>query len=267
MKYDFTTIMDRKGKDAIAVDMIPEPGGEVQEGFSAIPMWVADMNFPTAPSICEKIIERVQHPAFGYFSPTKEYFQSIINWQKKRNGVEGLTAKSIGYENGVLGCVASALKAFTDAGEAVLLHAPTYIGFTHVMEDTGRKVVLSDLVRDEHGVWRMDYEDMDRKIRENHIHCAIFCSPHNPAGRVWEKEEIEKAMEVYRKNECVVISDEIWSDLILADNRHIPTQSISEDAKNRTIAIYAPSKTFNLAGLVGSYHIIYNSMLRDRVNK
>lgn len=267
MKYDFTTIMDRKGKDAIAVDVIPEPGGKVKEGFSAIPMWVADMNFPTAPSICEKIIERVQHPAFGYFSPTKEYFQSIINWQKKRNGVEGLTAKEIGYENGVLGCVASALKAFTDAGEAVLLHAPTYIGFTHVMEDIGRKVVLSDLVRDENGIWRMDYEDMDRKIKENHIHCAIFCSPHNPSGRVWEKDEIEKAMEVYRKNECVVISDEIWSDLILADNRHIPTQSISEDAKNRTIAIYAPSKTFNLAGLVGSYHIIYDSMLRDRVNK
>ena len=104
MKYDFTTIMDRKGKDAIAVEMIPQPGGEVKEGFSAIPMWVADMNFPTAPSICEKIIERVQHPAFGYFSPTKEYFQSIINWQKKRNGVEGLTVEAIGYENGVLGC-------------------------------------------------------------------------------------------------------------------------------------------------------------------
>lgn len=267
MKYDFTTIMDRKGKDAIAVEVIPKPGGEVKEGFSAIPMWVADMNFSTAPSICEKIIERVQHPAFGYFNPTKEYFQSIISWQKKRNGVEGLTAEAIGYENGVLGCVASALKAFTDAGEAVLLHAPTYIGFTHVMEDTGRKVVLSDLIRDENGIWRMDYEDMDRKIKENHIHCAIFCSPHNPSGRVWEKDEIEKAMEVYRKNECVVISDEIWSDLILADNRHIPTQSISEDAKNRTIAVYAPSKTFNLAGLVGSYHIIYNSMLRDRVNK
>ena len=105
MKYDFTTIMDRKGKDAIAVDVIPEPGGEVKQEFSVIPMWVADMNFPTAPSICEKITERVQHPAFGYFSPTKEYFQSIINWQKKRNGVEGLTEEAIGYENGVLGCV------------------------------------------------------------------------------------------------------------------------------------------------------------------
>ena len=113
----------------------------------------------------------------------------------------------------------------------------------------------------------MDYEDMDRKIKEHKIHFAIFCSPHNPCGRVWEREEIEKAMEVYRKNDCIVISDEIWSDLTLDGNRHIPTQTISEDAKKRVIAMYAPSKTFNLAGLVGSYHIIYNPYLRDRMSR
>ena len=111
----------------------------------------------------------------------------------------------------------------------------------------------------------MDFEDMDRKIKENKIHAAVFCSPHNPCGRVWERWEIEKAMEVYKANDCVVISDEIWSDIILGDYHHIPTQSVSEDAKNRTIAVYATSKTFNLAGLVGSYHISYNSYLQDRV--
>lgn len=111
----------------------------------------------------------------------------------------------------------------------------------------------------------MDYDDMDKKLKENHIHVAVFCSPHNPCGRVWEREEIEKAMEIYKKNDCIVISDEIWSDLILDGYHHIPTQSVSEDARNRTIAVYAPSKTFNLAGLIGSYHIIYNSYLRDRV--
>ena len=267
MKYDFTTIMDRKGKDSIAVDVIPFPEAEVQEGFSRLPMWVADMNFATAPTIQEAVIERTKHPAFGYFMPTQEYFDSIINWHKVRNGVEGLTKDAIGYENGVLGCVSSAAQAFTAPGEAVLLHSPTYIGFTGTLEGIGRKIVHSDLYRDEDGVWRMDYEDMDKKIKENHIHFAVFCTPHNPTGRVWEREEIEAAMEVYRKNDCVVISDEIWSDLILDGNKHIPTQSISEDAKNRTIAIYAPSKTFNLAGLIGSYHIIYNSYLRDRVRK
>ena len=111
----------------------------------------------------------------------------------------------------------------------------------------------------------MDYEDMDRKLKQYHIHTAIFCSPHNPCGRVWERWELEKAMEVYKANDCVVISDEIWSDILLNGHKHIPTQMVSEDARNRTIALYAPSKTFNLAGLVGSYHIIYNPYLRDRV--
>lgn len=267
MKYDFTTVMDRRGKDSIAVDVIPFANAKVEEGFDRIPMWVADMNFPTAPTIQEHIIERTKHPAFGYFNPTDEYFDSIIGWQKSRNGVEGLTKEAIGYENGVLGCVASAMQAFSAPGEAILLHSPTYIGFTGVVTGNGRKIVHSDLKQDSDGVWRMDYEDMDKKIKENHIHFAIFCSPHNPCGRVWEREEIEAAMEVYRKNDCVVVSDEIWSDLTLENYHHIPTQSVSEDAKNRTIAVYAPSKTFNLAGLIGSYHIIYNPYLRDRVVK
>ena len=266
MKYDFTSIMDRTGKDSIAVENIPIPGVTVKEGFSRIPMWVADMNFPTVPTIVEEVIKRAQHPAFGYFSPSKEYFDSIIRWQKIRHGVEGLTAEDIGYENGVLGCVASALRAFTAPGEAILLHSPTYIGFTGTVNNAGRRIVHSELYQDEQGVWRMDYEDMDRKLKENHIHFAIFCTPHNPTGRVWEREEIEKAMEVYWKNDCVVVSDEIWSDLILEGHTHIPTQSVSEDAKNRTIAIYAPSKTFNLAGLIGSYHVIYNPYLRDRLD-
>ena len=267
MKYDFTSIIDRQGKDSIAVDVIPFDNAQVADGFTKIPMWVADMNYATVPTIQDAIIERAKHPAFGYFDPREEYYGKIIEWQNKRNGVEGLTKEAIGYENGVLGCVSSAAQAFSAPGEAVLLHSPTYIGFTHALESIGRKIILSDLVRDEEGVWRMDYEDMDRKLKENHIHFAVFCSPHNPCGRVWSREEIEKAMDVYARNNCVVVSDEIWSDLTLAGHKHIPTQSISADAKNRTIAVYAPSKTFNLAGLIGSYHIIYNPYLRDRVRK
>lgn len=216
MKYDFTSLMNRSGHDSIAVDQIPIPGAEVKEGFSRIPMWVADMNFPSLPTIQEAIHARVNEPHFGYFNLPDAYFDSIIRWQKERNGVEDLPREAIGYEN---------------------------------------------------GVWRMDYADMDRKLKEHNIHFAIFCSPHNPTGRVWEREEIEKAMEIYKANECVVISDEIWSDLTLPGFKHIPTQSVSKDARERTIALYAPSKTFNLAGLVGSYHIIYNRMLRDRVEK
>lgn len=267
MEFDFTTVMDRTGKDAIAVEIIPIPGAEIKEGFTRLPMWVADMNFATVPTVQEEIIKRTQHPAFGYFRPSDEYYDGIIRWQTTRNGVTGLTREAIGYENGVLGGAAAALTAFTVPGDKILLHSPTYVGFTGTVTSMGRTIVHSPLKKDEQGIWRMDFEDMDRKIKENRIHFAIFCSPHNPCGRVWEKWEIEKAMEVYRANDCIVISDEIWSDLILKGAKHIPTQSVSEDARSRTIALYAPSKTFNLAGLVGSYHIVYNKYLRERMER
>ncbi|MBU3839424.1 MAG: aminotransferase class I/II-fold pyridoxal phosphate-dependent enzyme [Candidatus Ruminococcus intestinipullorum] len=271
MQYDFTSIIDRRGKDAIAVD-IPETfeyfkKAKLKAGFDQIPMWVADMNFPTVPTVIQAMKERVEHPAYGYFMPREEYYQEIICWHKKRNHVIGLEQSHIGYENSVLGGVVSALNILCSKGDNVLLHSPTYIGFTGALTNNGYHIVLSPLVLDEEGVWRMDLEDMERKIVENHIHVAIFCSPHNPTGRVWEREEIEKMMELYKKYNVYVISDEIWSDLILRGYKHMPTQSISEDAKNRTIALYAPSKTFNLAGLVGSYHIIYNPWLKDRMDK
>lgn len=267
MKYDFTTIMDRRGMDAIAVDHIPYNDVQVKEGFSVIPMWVADMNFQTVPTIPEMIIKRTEHAAYGYFDPGEEYYESIINWQRVRNGVEGLTKDAIGYENGVLGGVVSAMNILCSKGDKILVHAPTYIGFTHSLENNGYELVLSRLKLDADGIWRMDYEDMEKKLKEEHIHAAILCSPHNPCGRVWERWELEKAMELYRKYDVYVVSDEIWSDLTLTGYQHIPTQMISEDAKMRTIAMYAPSKTFNLAGLVGSYHIIYNPYLRDRIRK
>ncbi len=267
MPYDFTTMLPREGQDAIAVEKIPIPGAQIRDGFSRIPMWVADMNFATLPAITESIIRRAQHPAFGYFQPRKEYFDAIIRWQAERNGVQGLTPEDIGYENGVLGGVITALRVLCSTGDSVLVHSPTYIGFTNVLKNNGYNIVASPLYQDDAGVWRMDYADMERKIQENHIHAAIFCSPHNPCGRVWTREELEQAMAVYRRNDVFVISDEIWSDLTLPGYKHIPTQSVNEDARTRTIAMYAPSKTFNLAGLVGSYHIVYNKALRDRINK
>ena len=165
----------------------------------------------------------------------------------------------------MLGGVISALNVLCSKGDNVLLHSPTYIGFTHCLTDNGYHIVHSPLTKDEQGVWRMDFADMEKKIVENHIHAAIFCSPHNPCGRVWERWEIEQAMALYKKYDVMVVSDEIWSDILLTGYCHIPTQSVSEDARSRTVALYAPSKTFNLAGLVGSYHIIYNPYLRDRV--
>lgn len=271
MKYDFTSILDRRGRDALAVDGLGGAPGfapsKPKEGFDLIPMWVADMNFPAVPTIPQAIINRAQHTAYGYFQPPEEYFSAIINWQADRNGVTGLTKECIGYENGVLGGVLSALGAVCSQGDQVLVHSPTYIGFTSSLENCGYRMVHSPLVRDADGVWRMDFEDMEKRLAENQIHAAIFCSPHNPCGRVWERWEIEQAMELFRKYDVFVISDEIWSDLTLAGHKHIPTQSVSEDARRRTVGLYAPSKTFNLAGLVGSYRIIYDPWLRARVER
>ena len=271
MKYDFVSILDRKGKDAMALDglgmvpgMAPDPP---KDGFDVIPMWVADMNFPTVPTIPEAIIERAKHPAYGYFSPSEEYFSSIIKWQEIRNGVTGLAAEHIGYENGVLGGVVSAVNVLCSKGDHILLHSPTYIGFTNCLKNNGYNMILSPLKIDEHNIWRMDFEDMEKRIQKHNIHTAVFCSPHNPCGRVWERWELDKFMELCRKYDIFVISDEIWSDLTLEGEKHIPTQMISEDARSRTVALYAPSKTFNLAGMIGSYHIIYNRWLRDRIEK
>ena len=271
MKYDFTSIMERHGKDAIAVDGLgtmpgfaPDPP---KEGFDIIPMWVADMNFPTVPTVQEAMAERIGHPAFGYFSPSDDYFNAIIRWQERRNGVRDLEKKHIGYENGVLGGLLSALNVFCSKGDHVLLNSPTYIGFTKSLANNGYRAVHSPLYLDEENVWRMDYEDMEKKIVEYKIHAAVFCSPYNPVGRVWTRDEIERAMEIFKRHNVCVVSDEIWSDIITLGHKHIPTQSVSEDARQRTVALYAPSKTFNLAGLVGSYHIIYNDWIRDRVEK
>ena len=218
MKYDFTSIMDRKGKDALAVDGIgkfanfaPE---EPDQGFDVIPMWVADMNFATVPTLVSAISERLKYPHFGYYLKRDEYFDSIISWQEKRHGVKGLTKENIGYENGVLGGVVTALNVLCSKGEKVLIHSPTYIGFTMCMENNGYKLIHSELKKDEKGYYRMDFEDMEKKIKENKIHTAIFCN-----------------------------------------------------AKTHTISFYSTSKTFNISGLIGSYHIIYNKYLKDRVDK
>ena len=148
MQYDFTSIMDRRGRDALAVDGLgtgyapPLPKDRVEP----IPMWVADMNFPTVPTIVEAIVERAQHPAFGYFQPTEDYYNAIIQWQSKRNGVTGLKKEAIGYENGVLGGVVSALNVFCSKGDTVLLHSPAYIGFTGCLLNNGYHIVHSPLV-------------------------------------------------------------------------------------------------------------------------
>lgn len=273
--FNFTDVIDRMGHDSIAADAAGAISGGslgpvdavVREGFDVIPMWVADMGFATAPSVLRAMRERLEHPCFGYFEYPQEYYDRIAWWHERRNGVVGLGPENIGYENGVLGGVANALAVLCSRGDKVLVHAPTYTGFTNTLKNAGYDLVTSWLQRDAEGVWRMDYEDMERRLATREIHAAILCSPHNPTGRVWERWELERAMGLFRKYDVYVISDEIWSDIVLGGNAHIPTQSVSDDARMRTVALYAPSKTFNLAGLIGSYRVVYNPWLQARLAK
>lgn len=269
MHYDFETILDRSGTNALAIDGLgkipgfsPDPP---KPGWDLIPMWVADMNFAAPACITDAIIRRAQHPAFGYFLTPDAYYDAISSWHARRKGVTDIRREHIDYQNGVLGGVASALSAFSSPGDEILINSPTYVGFTKTLAAMGRHALHSPLVRDAEGAWRMDYDDMERKLRDHHVHVAILCSPHNPCGRVWERDELERAMELFERYQCVVIADEIWSDLVLPGVRYVSPQSVTPWAHNNTISLFAPSKTFNLAGLVGSYSVTYNARLRDRM--
>ena len=269
MAFDFDTMLDRVGKNALAVEALGMDGfapGAPKPGYDAIPMWVADMSFPTAPAVVRAIVERAEHPAFGYYQPPEEYFDAIISWQQDRHGIQGLTRDCIGYQNGVLGGLTSVLAAFTEPGDAVLVHSPTYIGFIHTIEDAGWRLVRSPLVRDADSTWRMDYADMAEKIERNGIKLAVMCSPHNPCGRVWERDELERAAEVFEAHDVTVVADEIWSDIVFEGHEHIPFVEVSPAARERTIMLAAPSKTFSLAGLIGSYDIVFNPELRERLH-
>ena len=167
MKYDFDKIIDRRGKDATAIDGIGKKVWGVspdsaKSGFSEIPMWVADMNFETSPSITRALEERIRHPLYGYFLPSERYYDSIIRWQTRLHGYEGLTPEVIGYENGVHGCIMTSIATLTEPGEAVFLHSPAYLGFLADLKSSGREAVVSPLKKDENGVWRMDFEDMEK---------------------------------------------------------------------------------------------------------
>lgn len=269
MPFDFDTMLDRAGRDATSVDALGKVEGFAPDapppGVKPIPMWIADMNFPTAPSVTRAIIERAEHPAFGYFWPQQAYYDAISWWWETRHGASGIGEECIDYHNGVLGGLASILYAFTEPGERILVHSPTYIGFTNTAKLCQRVLEHSPLVRDEAGVWRMDFDDMERRIVDGGIRVAIMCSPHNPCGRLWERAELERAAELFEAHGVLVIADEIWADFALRSEPFIPYHAICDEARAHSITLSAPSKTFNLAGLQGSYSFTFNEQLREKL--
>lgn len=206
-KYNLDKVWERAGHNAIKWDVNPMTPRKTDPNFTPLPMWIADMDFATAPSVVEAMQERLNHPLFGYYGDPDRYFNAIFKWQKERFGVTGLKKEHIGYENGVLGGVAAVLHTLTKPGDPILVHSPTYVGFTGVLKNNDMDIVSSPLVQDENGVYRMDFADMEKKIQEKGIRVAIFCNPHNPTGRVWTKEEISDYIDLMAKYGITVISD------------------------------------------------------------
>ncbi len=268
MAYNFDKVIDRAGTNSLKWDMPKTPGARMySEHENIVPMWVADMDFETPHFIIDAMKKRMEHPIFGYSFTPDTYFDAIASWQKARFGQEGISRATVMYQNSVLGGVASGVVAFTQPGDKIMVHGPTYTGFQGTVGNLGRTLVYSHLKQDENGVFRIDFEDMEKQFTTDNIPLLIFCSPHNPTGRVWEKWEVEKVVEVCKKHSVTILSDEIWADFILDKSvKHIPTTMV-EGGKDITVALYAPSKTFNLAGLIGAYSLCYNAALNKRIQK
>lgn len=275
MNYDFDEVIDRTHvcQQALSYQQGVVRGSfgnkkvEIKEGFSLIPMWVADMSFKTAPCVIEALKKRLETPTFGYFYQDDTYYDAISDWQATRHGLDGVKKEHIGYDNGIVGGIINALLFQGLENEPVLINSPSYIGFIRAAKAAKRPLIFSDLVKDDQGVWRMDFNDMEEKIKQHNIKTMIFCSPHNPSGRVWEKCELEELADLAKKYDLTVIDDEIWSDIILDHHQHTSLLSVNDDIKNRTIYFSAVSKTFSLPGLTGSYDIVYNPILKKEFDE
>ena len=256
MVYDFDTIIDRMGTSSNKWSYAKERTGY----DDVLPMWVADMDFACAPEIVAAIKERAAHPIYGYTSRTDGYYNGMINWMAKRNGWKGVLREWILSSPGVVPGFNYCIQAYSQPGDKVIIQPPVYYPFRNAILNNGRQVVDNPL-KIVDGYYQMNYEDLEKKI-DGRTKMLIFCSPHNPVGRVWKKDELKNMVEICEKKDITIISDEIHSDLILGKIKHTCTAIISDAAAMRTVTLTAPNKTFNIAGLQNADAIIPNPKLR-----
>ncbi|MCL1795291.1 MAG: pyridoxal phosphate-dependent aminotransferase [Clostridia bacterium] len=233
-----------------------------EQSKGAIPMWIADMDFYSAPCVRDALLLAARESVYGYTDATDAYFEAVQGWMRRRHHFHA-DREWIMPQNGVTPSIAACIRGFTAPGDRVLLQPPLYPPFIHLTERNGREPVYNPLQRDEAGIYRMDFDDLERKARDPRAKMMLLCSPHNPTGRVWTPEELSKVAEICARNGVIVVSDEIHSDLILA-GRHTMFCGVAGDVSDRCAILTAPSKTFNLAGLQLSNTIIPGTALRDR---
>lgn len=242
-KYNFDEEINRKNTNCLKYDFAVERGK--QEGI--LPLWVADMDFRTAPEIIDALVKEAQHGIFGYSEVKKDYFDALHHWFLTHFNWE-VRREWLIKTPGVVFAIAQAVKAFTEEGDSVLLCQPVYYPFMECILDNKRKLVNSQLVYED-GKYSIDFGDFERKIIENHVKLFLLCSPHNPVGRVWSREELTRVGEICLKHQVVVLSDEIHCDFTYEGYTHTPFAGISEEFAANSVICTAPSKTFNLAGL------------------
>ena len=253
--YNFTDAPNRKNQGCTKWDKADLLYG----GQNLLPMWIADMDFEVAPPIVSAIEKRVQNKVFGYDFLTDEYFEAVKGWMKKRHHYE-IEKEWITFTPGIVTALHMAVNAVTQPGDEVLITSPVYGPFFGATTDEGRTLVDVPLI-EEDGYYTMDFEGMEKAVTPK-TKAMLLCSPHNPGGRVWTREELENLDAFCQKHNIFVIADEIHNDLILTDREHIMYGNVSEHAKMNSIICTAPSKTFNLAGIQGSNILIANEEVR-----
>lgn len=255
MKYNFDKIIDRHHTDAIKIERIHE----VLKRDDVIPMWIADMDFATPDFILDVIKQRFEHPILGYTERNEDWYQAIIEWQKNRFGWN-VEHEWVNFVPGIVPGIAFSIQCFTKPGDKILIQTPVYSPYINVPKNNRRIVVESPLIINDKNQLEIDFDDFEKKAKE----CKLFllCHPHNPGGKVWTVEELQKMAEICRRTGTIVVSDEIHADLTLKPFKHHPFASVSEDAAQNSVTFASPSKAFNMAGLTSSYSIIPNDYLR-----
>ncbi len=256
MNYDFDKGINRKGTNSIKWDFNDEMFGNK----NILPMWIADMDFQSPKPVIDAIKRRARHGVYGYTYISNSFYQSIVDWMDIRHNWR-IEKDWILQIQGVVPSLAISILAFTKPGDKIIIQSPVYAPFFTVIRENGRQLIVNRL-KIENGKYQMDFEDLKSKI-DSHVKMLMLCNPHNPVGRVWTKEELEKLGEICLENNILIISDEIHSDIIYKNHKHISIASLSEELANNTITLIAPSKTFNIAGLTTSIAIITNKKLYD----
>ena len=256
MDYNFDEVVCRKHTDALKLEALAPRWGRTD----LLPMWVADMDFKTPPFIVEVMKKRMECEIFGYTAKPESWYEAIINWQARRHQWT-IAKEMISFVPGVVPALAMAVLAFTERGEKVMIQQPVYNPFAQVIRNNHRELVNCPLELKD-GQYHINFEVFEEKIKGCKL--FLFCHPHNPGGRVWTREELQKVAAICAQNNVIVVADEIHADLTLPPYQHIPFATVSEEAAQNSVVFASPSKAFNMAGLATSYAVIANPTLRRR---